>query len=153
MNNAQQWLQIHIHFLPSNVKEWFFFSATHKSSLSTYCDCWEKSVSFEASQFFFFFDILKCLERAVWANGHTQLSTLLVVLLCKGNICIICLLNLTGTALSHIHEEQYTSMNRRLKEASSSIDCKGSEYMIPLQERSRAVIVASVVTNEKVMLR
>lgn len=43
-------------------------------------------------------------------------------------------------------------MNQCLKEPSSSIDCKGSESVIPLQEKSRAVMVESVVTNGKVML-
>lgn len=46
-----------------------------------------------------------------------------------------------------------SAMNRHVKEASLSIDCKGSEYMIPLQEGFRAVLVGSVVINEKVMLR
>lgn len=46
-----------------------------------------------------------------------------------------------------------SAMNRHVKEASPSIDCKWSEYMIPLQEGFGAVLVGSVVINEKVMLR
>lgn len=83
IKNTQHWLQIHICFLLSNVKKWFFFfSITHtKKHHSPFTAITEKNkLVLNWVKMILVVDILQCMERDVWAIEYTQSSTLLIVL-------------------------------------------------------------------------
>lgn len=82
IKNTQHWLQIHICFLLSNVKKWFFFSLSHtKKHHSPFTAITEKNkLVLNWVKMILVVDILQCMERDVWAIEYTQSSTLLIVL-------------------------------------------------------------------------
>lgn len=82
IKNTQHWLQIHICFLLSNVKKWFFFSLSHtKKHHSPLTAITEKNkLVLNWVKMILVVDILQCMERDVWAIEYTQSSTLLIVL-------------------------------------------------------------------------
>jgi len=83
IKNTQHWLQIHICFLLSNVKKWFFFSLSHTKKTHHYpfTAITEKNkLVLNWVKMILVVDILQCMERDVWAIEYTQSSTLLIVL-------------------------------------------------------------------------